>query len=91
MRIAISGTGIAGPTLAYWLLRGGHEPTLIEKSPRLRSGGYWSISGATATRWPNGWGILPAILDAGYSVGEVRFVDKHGGKAAGFSPMCSGE
>ena len=34
MKVAISGAGVAGPTLAYWLLRGGHEPTLIEKAPR---------------------------------------------------------
>jgi 2-polyprenyl-6-methoxyphenol hydroxylase-like FAD-dependent oxidoreductase len=30
MRVLISGVGIAGPTLAYWLLRHGFEPTLVE-------------------------------------------------------------
>ena len=40
MKIAISGAGVAGPTLAYWLLRSGHEPTLIESAPRLRTTGY---------------------------------------------------
>ena len=29
-KVLISGAGIAGPTLAYWLLRSGLEPTLIE-------------------------------------------------------------
>ena len=33
MRIAISGAGIAGATLAYWLLRAGHEPLMIERAP----------------------------------------------------------
>lgn len=30
MRVLISGAGIAGPTLAYWLLRNGFTPMLIE-------------------------------------------------------------
>jgi len=38
--VLISGTGIAGPTLAYWLGAAGFQPTLIERAPALRSGGY---------------------------------------------------
>jgi 2-polyprenyl-6-methoxyphenol hydroxylase-like FAD-dependent oxidoreductase len=40
MKIAISGAGVAGPTLAHWLMRQGHDPTLIEAAPTLRAGGY---------------------------------------------------
>ncbi len=40
MRVAINGAGIAGPCLAYWLERSGHEVVLIEKAPCLRTGGY---------------------------------------------------
>ena len=40
MRILISGAGIAGPTLAYWLARYGLKPTVVETAPRLRTGGY---------------------------------------------------
>ena len=39
MEVLIVGAGIAGPTLAYWLLRGGHRPTLVERAPQLRRGG----------------------------------------------------
>jgi 2-polyprenyl-6-methoxyphenol hydroxylase-like FAD-dependent oxidoreductase len=85
MKIAINGAGVAGPTLAYWLLRGGHEPTLIEKAPALRTGGYvidfWGLGYTLAERM----GILPAVLDAGYQVREVRLVDERGGKNGGFS------
>jgi len=85
MKIAISGAGIAGPTLAHWLLHYGHEPTLIEKAPSLRTGGYiidfWGTGYSVAERM----GILPAILEAGYSVKEVRFVGEDGRKAASFS------
>lgn len=38
--VLISGAGIAGLTLAYWLKRHGFIPTLIEQSPNLRTGGY---------------------------------------------------
>lgn len=33
MSILISGIGIAGPTLAYWLAARGMKPTLIERAP----------------------------------------------------------
>lgn len=85
MRIAINGAGIAGPTLAHWLLRAGHEPMLIEKAPMFRSGGYmvdfWGVGYAIAERM----GILSKILDTGYSVEEVRLVDDRGRKSGGFS------
>ena len=38
--ILISGASIAGPTLAYWLKRSGFTPTVIERAPQLRAGGY---------------------------------------------------
>ena len=85
MKIAISGAGVAGPTLAYWLLRTGHEPTLIEKAPHFRTGGYiidfWGVGYSVAERM----GILPEVQRAGYLVRELRFVDDRGRKAGGFS------
>ena len=38
--VLISGAGIAGPTLAFWLKAAGFKPTLIERAPALRTGGY---------------------------------------------------
>src|SRR5260221_91023 len=38
--ILISGASIAGPTLAYWLKRYGFTPTVVERSPVLRTGGF---------------------------------------------------
>lgn len=84
MNIAISGAGIAGPTLAYWLMRAGHCPTLIEKAPHLRTRGYlidfWGHGYTIAERM----GILPAVCEAGYAVEEVSFVDGRGNKVGGF-------
>jgi 2-polyprenyl-6-methoxyphenol hydroxylase-like FAD-dependent oxidoreductase len=78
MRIAISGAGIAGPAVAYWLHRTGHTPVLIERSPRVRTGGYvidfWGIGYRIARLM----GIEAAVLDAGYRVRELRAVRADG-------------
>jgi 2-polyprenyl-6-methoxyphenol hydroxylase-like FAD-dependent oxidoreductase len=38
--ILISGASVAGPALAYWLSRYGVHPTVVERAPQLRGGGY---------------------------------------------------
>ncbi len=85
MKVAISGAGIAGGTLAYWLLHAGHEPVLIEHAPALRTGGYimdfWGVGYTVAERM----GIVPAVREAGFQVAEVRFLDNDGRKAGSFS------
>lgn len=82
--VLISGAGIAGPTLAYWLRAGGYAPTLVERAPALRSGGYvidfWGLGYDIAERM----GLLPAIERAGYRVKEMRIVEDHGRRIAGF-------
>ncbi|MEU4237067.1 FAD-dependent oxidoreductase [Actinoplanes sp. NPDC026619] len=39
MKILICGGGIAGQALAYWLARGGHRVTVVERFPGLRDTG----------------------------------------------------
>ena len=39
MRILIVGAGIAGNCLAFWLSKLGHDITVIERSPSLRTSG----------------------------------------------------
>ncbi|MDH7974186.1 FAD-binding domain [Sphingomonas sp. AR_OL41] len=84
MKIAISGVGVAGPTLAYWLRQAGHRPTLIEQAAQLRTRGYvidfWGHGYTIAQRMR----ILPAIRDAGYAVEEVRFVNGRSEEVGGF-------
>ena len=85
MKIAINGCGIAGPALAFWLLRAGHEPVLIEQASQLQSGGYvidfWGVGYDIAEKM----GLIPRLKEVGYQVGEVRFVDSRGRRRAGFS------
>jgi 2-polyprenyl-6-methoxyphenol hydroxylase-like FAD-dependent oxidoreductase len=85
IRIIVNGVGIAGPTLAYWLRKAGHEVLLIEEAPQLRSGGYvidfWGVGYDIAEKM----GLLPRIRGLGYQVKEARFVDRHGRKRGGLS------
>ena len=78
MKIAISGAGVAGPSLAHWLHRTGHEPTLIERAPRFRTGGYvidfWGVGYQVAERM----GIEATIREAGYQVQSIRSIGPDG-------------
>jgi 2-polyprenyl-6-methoxyphenol hydroxylase-like FAD-dependent oxidoreductase len=38
--VLISGGSVAGPALAYWLRRYGFNPTVVERAPAPRAGGY---------------------------------------------------
>lgn len=84
MRIAISGAGVAGPALGYWLHRTGHLPTLIERAPQFRTGGYvidfWGIGYGVAEKM----GIATTVRDAGYQVRSVRSVGGDGRSQAEF-------
>ena len=82
--VLISGLGIAGPTLAFWLKAGGFEPTLIERSPRLRTGGYvidfWGLGYDIVERM----GLRKDLERVGYHVQEMRVVDDRGKRVSGF-------
>lgn len=84
MNILISGAGIAGPTLAYWLLQYGMQPTIVERAPALRTGGYvidfWGAGFDVADRM----GLSEEIKNLGYQVQEVRIVNESGERVAGF-------
>jgi len=82
--VLISGAGIGGPTLAYWLKAAGFEPTIIEHAPKLRSGGYvidfWGLGYDIAERM----GLSDKIESAGYHIREMRIVNSKGERISGF-------
>jgi len=84
MDILISGAGIAGPTLAYWLLQYGMNPTIVEQAPGLRTGGYvidfWGAGFDVADRM----GLSEEIKNCGYQLQDVRIVNERGERVAGF-------
>jgi 2-polyprenyl-6-methoxyphenol hydroxylase-like FAD-dependent oxidoreductase len=82
MRILISGAGVAGPTLAWWLLRHGFTPTLVESAPRQRTGGYVIDFWGAGFEIANRMGLLPSLRPYSYTVQEMRVVDGSGRTAA---------
>ncbi len=86
MRVLIVGAGIGGPTLAYWLRRTGHEPTLLERAAEPRGGGYlidfWGAGFDVAERM----GIAPDLLEHGYKLTEMREIDAEGRRVASVDP-----
>ena len=94
MRVLISGAGIAGPTLAFWLLKSGHEVTIVERAPELRAGGYlvdfWGAGFDVAERM----GIVPELRRRGYVFNAAMAIDRSGRRIASIKPakvMKSGE
>jgi 2-polyprenyl-6-methoxyphenol hydroxylase-like FAD-dependent oxidoreductase len=80
----IAGAGVAGPAVAYWLRAAGFEPTLIERAPALRAGGYvidfWGLGYEIAERM----GLAGDVNRVGYHVRELRIVDDRGRRIASF-------
>jgi 2-polyprenyl-6-methoxyphenol hydroxylase-like FAD-dependent oxidoreductase len=64
--VLISGAGVAGPTLAYWLARYGFTPTVIEQTPALRAGlgGHAVDLFGPAVDVAEWMGILPKVQAA---------------------------
>lgn len=88
MQVLIVGAGIAGPALAYWLQRLGHQPTVVEWAPELRRGGYlvdfWGAGFDVAERM----GIVPELRRRGYRLREARAVGRDGRRIASFEPSA---
>ena len=82
--VLISGAGIAGPALAYWLRHRGFEPVLIEQAAHFRKGGYmidfWGIGFDVAERM----NLIPQLRDVGYLIDCVKFVNHCGGMRSAF-------
>ena len=74
--ILISGASIAGPTLAYWLKRYGFTPTVIERAPHLREGGYPVDVRNEAVQVAKLMGIWPRLQQEKTNFGEISFVNE---------------
>src|SRR5438445_2992031 len=74
--ILISGASIAGPTLAYWLKRYGFTPTVIERAPQLRAGGYPVDVRFEAVQVAKLMGIWPRLQQEQTTLGEMSFVNE---------------
>jgi 2-polyprenyl-6-methoxyphenol hydroxylase-like FAD-dependent oxidoreductase len=74
----ISGAGIAGPALAYWLLRAGFDVTIVERAPVPRPGGQAVDIRGAARDVVGRMSLLPAIKARGLDERGFAFVDERG-------------
>ncbi|WP_226829586.1 FAD-dependent oxidoreductase [Brevibacterium aurantiacum] len=86
MRVLVVGAGIAGSTVAYWLQKAGHQPTLLERSHRLRRGGYLIDFLGTGFDVAERMDLVPRLRREGYPLAEARDVALDGHRIASLDP-----
>jgi 2-polyprenyl-6-methoxyphenol hydroxylase-like FAD-dependent oxidoreductase len=75
--ILISGAGIAGTTLAFWLKRFGFNPAIIEIAPKLREGGYAIDFMGAGYDVAEKMGIVTELKKVDINFSKLSFVDKN--------------
>jgi 2-polyprenyl-6-methoxyphenol hydroxylase-like FAD-dependent oxidoreductase len=91
--VLISGGGVAGPSLAYWLGMSGYAVTVVERAPGLRT------SGASAVDFRGDqlallarMGVLGEIRACQTGMGDQAVIDSAGRRLSTFpSALFSGE
>jgi 2-polyprenyl-6-methoxyphenol hydroxylase-like FAD-dependent oxidoreductase len=76
--VLISGAGIAGTTLAWWLSTNGFAPTVVERAGSTRSSGAPVDVQGEARAIVTAMGVLDRLRDAATEVREMVIVDDKG-------------
>jgi 2-polyprenyl-6-methoxyphenol hydroxylase-like FAD-dependent oxidoreductase len=76
--VLISGAGIGGPALAFWLQRFGFLTTVVERAPSPRPGGQAVDIRGAARDVVESMGLMPAIRQASVHERGFAFVDRSG-------------
>jgi len=80
--ILISGASVAGPALAFWLHQYGFKPTLIERAPGIRPGGYAVDFRGTAMQVLERMSLIDEIKKFETRAGKITIVDENNKKLA---------
>lgn len=75
VHVLISGASVAGPTLAYWLLRRGFDVTVVEQAPQLRAGGHGVDFRGAQMELLRRMDLVDAVRAAQTGMGEQVVVD----------------
>lgn len=78
MKIAISGAGIGGLTLAIALQQNGHDVTVYEKAPEIQPLGAGLALAANAIKAYTEIGIAGDIIDSGFVLRKFKIKDVRG-------------
>ncbi|MFJ3773196.1 FAD-dependent monooxygenase [Streptomyces sp. NPDC090075] len=80
--VLISGAGVSGLALAYWLHRSGCAVTVVEKACALRDGGYPIDVRGTAVEVVRRMGVLPQLREAQVDSRRCTFLRADGSAVA---------
>jgi 2-polyprenyl-6-methoxyphenol hydroxylase-like FAD-dependent oxidoreductase len=87
--VLISGASVAGPTLAFWLHRLGHEVTVVELSQAVRGGGYPIDLRGVAVDVIERMGLLGPVEAARTGTRLVTFRNGRGRRIAAIDPQLA--
>ncbi|MEU1604378.1 FAD-dependent monooxygenase [Micromonospora matsumotoense] len=88
--VLISGGGVAGLTLAWWLRRHGFRPTVVERAPALRAGGYKVDIRGVALEVVDRMGLGSQVRRHDTGMLRTRFVDSRGDTLAAMDASLFG-
>src|SRR3954465_1126666 len=83
--VLVSGAGVAGSCLAWWLDRYGYAGTLVEQAPGPRTGGYVIDFGGLGFDVAEKMGMLDELRRHDLKVREFRIVNRVGRRISGFN------
>lgn len=91
LRVLVAGGGVAGQALAFWLKRGGHRVTVVERFPALRATGAQVDLRGQGIEAVSRMGLLDAVGGALVDEAGVAFVDARGKAKATIMANTSGK
>lgn len=90
LRVLVAGGGIAGQALAFWLSRGGHRVTVVERFPALRAAGAQVDLRGQGIEAVERMGLLDAVRGKLVDEAGVALVDARGRARATIMANTSG-
>ncbi|WP_329021752.1 MULTISPECIES: FAD-dependent monooxygenase [unclassified Streptomyces] len=91
LRILVAGGGVAGQALAFWLTRGGHAVTVVERSSALRASGAQVDLRGQGIDAVERMGLLQEVRSRLVDEAGVAFVDSRGKPKATIMANTSGK
>ncbi|MGW6845510.1 FAD-dependent monooxygenase [Streptomyces sp. NPDC054958] len=91
LQILVAGGGIAGQALAFWLTRGGHRVTVVERFPALRATGAQVDLRGQGIEAIERMGLLETVRNRLVDEAGVAFVDHRGKPKATIMANTSGK
>jgi len=88
--VLISGASVAGPALACWLRRYGFAPTVVERAPELRPGGYKVDLRGVSVEVARRMGILDAVRARSTDIRGGQWLNAKGKAVATLGPDLIG-